>query len=174
MRLLNRKKRARRSSSKSRGVLRLALGAALAYFFDPDRGRSRRAQLQQRIAGLARRVPRRAGRAGRRVAAEAYGAKQKVTHLGSEQPPESDEVLKAKIESEVFAGDKYSKGKVAVNVEQGVAVLRGELEDDKIAALEQDVRKVTGVVDVTNLVHPPGQPAPNKEAAREASKRRPS
>jgi len=100
--------------------------------------------------------------------------KQKVTHLGSEQPPESDEALKAKIESEVFAGDKYPKGKIVVNVEQGVAVLRGELEeDDKIAALEQDVRKVTGVVDVTNLVHVPGQPAPNKEAAREASKRRP-
>ncbi len=172
MGLLSRKKSSRKPPRR-RGVFIAATSAVFMYYFDPDRGRSRRAQLQQRAGGLLRRVPRRAGREARRVGAQAYGVKQQVAHVGSEQPPESGEVLKDKVQSEVFAGDKYPKGKINVNVENGVVVLRGELDEaGKIAELEQDVRTVTGVVDVQNLVHLPGESAPNKEAAEEASKRR--
>lgn len=171
MGLLNRKKKARKPPRR-RGVFIAATTAALTYFFDPDRGRSRRAQLAQRMGGLLRRLPRRASREARRVGAQAYGVKQKVATVGSEQPPESDEVLKDKVESEVFGGDKYPKGKISVNVENGTVVLRGELEEEGlISDLEQDVRKVTGVVDVQNLLHLPGQSPPNKAAAEEASKR---
>jgi osmotically-inducible protein OsmY len=68
----------------------------------------------------------------------------------------------------VLGGGKYPKGKVAINVERGVAVLRGELDSrDQIDRLEQDVRKVTGVLDVDNHLHLPGEPPPNKRDAME-------
>jgi len=148
-----------------------ATAAVVAYFFDPDRGRARRSRTRQRIDAIARRILRKTEKAGRLVGAQAYGATQKLIHAGSERPPENDVVLKEKVESEVLGQDKHAKAKINVNVAQGVVSLRGELDSEKkIAELVQDVRKVKGVVDVENLVHLPGRPAPNKQPARQASK----
>jgi osmotically-inducible protein OsmY len=62
------------------------------------------------------------------------------------------------------------KGKVLVNVEEGVVVLRGELDKwGAIDRVEAETRKIPGVVDVRNLIHVPNEPAPNKTSARAAS-----
>jgi hypothetical protein len=39
-------------------------------------------------------------------------------------------------------------------------------------SIEQEVRKITGVIEVSNLLHVPGETPPNKEAALDASKRK--
>ena len=140
--------------------------AALTYFFDPQNGARRRNMARDRFLGFFRQGGRTAGRAGRAVAAEAYGLKQKATHLREEEKPQPDDVtLARKVESEIFRDAEVPKGQINVNAEAGVVYLRGEIDDpDLIKDLEKAARKVQGVVEVENLLHAPGAPAPTKES----------
>jgi osmotically-inducible protein OsmY len=137
-----------------------ALGAALAYFFDPDNGRKRRNEAIKRAA----KAFRQSGRKGQAVAAQAQGLKQKATHLKEQDKPQPDDVtLARKVESEIFRGADVPKGRINVNVEDGVVYLRGELEQpDLIEDLGVQARKVQGVLAVENLLHVPGEEAPTK------------
>jgi BON domain len=139
-----------------------AIGAALAYFFDPDNGKSRRKVTLDRLAGLFRRHGRRLARG---VTSEAYGLKQKATHLREERKPRPDDVtLARKVETEIFRGAEVPKGKIDVNAEGGKVVLRGEADSpEMIEELVGKARKVHGVQDVENLLHTPGEPAPMHE-----------
>ena len=140
-----------------------AVGAALAYLFDPDRGKARRNVLVDRTTAVFRRTGRRAERLSRRVGAGAYGLRQKATHIGSERPPENDQTLTDKVRSEVFTPRGFPKDRVVVNAENGVVFLRGEVDHpEQIEEIEREVRGIVGVVDVKNLLHLPGVPAPNK------------
>lgn len=143
-----------------------AFGAALTYFFDPQNGKRRRKMLVDRTGGVFRRGGRRAERAGRMVAAEAYGLKQKATHLREEEKAEPDDVtLARKVETQLFRPADAPKGQVDINVENGVVYLRGEVERPEIIEdLEKNARKVKGVREVENLLHLPGTPAPTKES----------
>ncbi len=141
-----------------------AIGAALAYFFDPQNGKRRRSMTRDRTAGFFRGTGRRAGRVGRGVAGEAYGVSQKVQHL-KEEPKDFDDVtLARKVETELFRPADVPKGKINVNVANGVVVLRGEAATpDMIDDLVDRARDVQGVRDVENLLHLPGTPAPMHE-----------
>jgi osmotically-inducible protein OsmY len=145
-----------------------ALGMLLALLLDPRNGKRRRRQLRDRTAGLLRRGVRRGERLGRGVAAEAYGVKQKATHL-REQPKEqpNDATLAAKVRSEVFRGADMPKGAVDVNAENGIVILRGQVDrPELIDDLERKVRRVQGVHGVENLLHLPGTEAPMHAAHR--------
>jgi len=147
-----------------RGKLRFAaLGAALAYFFDPENGKRRRKVTTDRIAGLARRHGRRLGRG---MASEAYGLKQKATHLKEEPKPQPDDVtLARKVETEIFRGPEIPKGKINVNAENGIVVLRGEAETpEMIEDLARKASEVQGVRDVENLLHVPGALPPARKS----------
>jgi osmotically-inducible protein OsmY len=137
-----------------------AIGAALAYFFDPDNGRRRR-KLAVDKAG---RYLRKAGQQAQGVAAQAEGLKQKATHLSEQEKPQPDDVtLARKVESEIFRDADVPKGQINVNVEDGVVYLRGEIgQPDLIKDLESQARKVQGVLGVENLLHAPGQEVPAK------------
>ena len=141
-----------------------ALGALLAYFFDPTSGAHRRHTLRDRTTGFFRSSARQAARTGRGVAAEAYGVSQKVQHLKEEPKDFDDATLADKIRSEVFRPADVPKGQINVNVQDGVVQLRGEvLRRDLIDDLVKRTRKVQGVRDVENLLHLPGTPAPMHE-----------
>jgi osmotically-inducible protein OsmY len=74
-----------------------------------------------------------------------------------------DQTLVDRVESEIFRNRKEAKGKVNINAEEGVVVLRGELESqDMIEDLVNAVREVDGVRNVENLLHTPGTEAPVK------------
>jgi osmotically-inducible protein OsmY len=135
-----------------------ALGAGLAYFFDPQSGKRRRKTTLDRTAGFFRHGGRRAERAGRTVASEAYGLKQKATHLREEAKPQPDDTtLARKVESEIFREPDMPKGQINVNAESGVVYLRGEVQRaELIADLENAARKVQGVREVENFLHLPG------------------
>jgi osmotically-inducible protein OsmY len=137
-----------------------AIGAALAYFFDPDNGRKRRKEAIKRAA----KTFRQAGRKGQAVAGQAQGLKEKATHRSEREKPQPDDVtLTRKVESEIFRGADVPKGQINVNVEDGVVYLRGELEQhDLIEDLGVQARKVQGVLGVENLLHVPGEEAPAK------------
>jgi osmotically-inducible protein OsmY len=139
-----------------------ALGALLSFFLDPQGGRRRRHQVWFRTAGLVRHGVRRARHAARGVAAEAYGVRQKAMHLHEEpkgQP--NDATLAAKVESEVLRDADMPKGRINVNAENGIVVLRGQVESPElIDELVARTRKVHGVQGVENLLHLPGTEAP--------------
>ena len=136
-----------------------ALGAA--WFMDPQSGRRRRAMLRDRVAAFFRRSARSGGRAARGVASEAYGLKQKATHLHEEPKDFDDQTLKAKVETELFRGPDAPKGQVNVNAQHGVVQLRGQVDSPElIDELVARTRSVQGVREVENLLHLPGATAP--------------
>ena len=125
-----------------RFVLGGAVGAALAYLFDPDNGRKRRKE------GIKRTTK----------------AFRKATHLREQEKAQPDDVtLARKVESKIFRDADVPKGQINVNVEDGVVYLRGELEQpDLIEDLGTQARKVKGVRAVENLLHVLGEEAPTK------------
>ena len=137
------------------------VGAALAYLFDPQSGRRRRAMLRDRSTAFARQGGRKTARASRAVAAEAYGVSQKVQHLKEEPKEYDDATLAQKVQSEIFRDADVPKGQINVNAEDGIVVLRGEVDGPELMEeLVARTRKVQGVRDVQNLLHLPGTPAP--------------
>jgi osmotically-inducible protein OsmY len=137
------------------------------YLFDPRMGRTRRAKLQQRLTGLVRRGAREAERKVEYARGQAEG----IRHAGSSgSAPENDPALTAKVESEVLSRWNYPKGRISVNSVDGIVELRGVCEtQEQIDELEQEVRKVTGVLDVHNYLHLPNTPAPNKQDSLDAT-----
>ncbi len=159
-------------TSKKKLAAAAAFGAAATYFFDPDRGRTRRVRAKDRTLATFRRIGRRTQRLGRATGAETYGLWQKATHRQPADPEPDDATLAHKVESEIFADPAIPKGKININAEDGVVVLRGELDDPKqLDALEDTVRKIHGVAGVRNLLHLQGEHAPNKAAARQTTTR---
>lgn len=134
-----------------------ALGWLAGFFFDKDQGRRRRHLAVDRSGGFLRRRMRGAARAGRAVKANAYGIRQKATHLHEEPKPQpNDATLKAKVESELFRPADIPKGKIDVNAEDGVVYLRGEADTpEMISQLVERTRKIQGVREVESLLHLP-------------------
>lgn len=147
--------------------------AAVMYFFDPRMGKTRRTQFAEQVGGMFRKVSREAEQRGRYISGRVEGLQHAVkTAGGSEEPPANDATLADKVESEIVTRLDYPKGSINVNAEEGVVYLRGQVENpDQINDIEKEVRKLAGVRDVANLLHLPGQPAPNVEEAIRASHR---
>src|SRR5918999_1660898 len=155
--------------SGSRVLLLVGASVAAAYFLDPSRGKERRARIQQRVGGMLRRGSDRASSKSQFLAGKTRGVKEQLTGSGREEVP-NDQTLAAKVQSEVLGGSTYPKGKVNVTVEGGIVTLRGEVDSaDQAASLEQEVRKVNGVIDVRSFLHLPGEIPPNKAEAMDKS-----
>jgi osmotically-inducible protein OsmY len=136
-----------------------AIGAALAYFFDPNSGRRRR----KIVADKAGKYFRQAGRRARGVGAQAQGLKAQTTRREEQEKSQPDDVtLARKVETEIFRDADVPKGQINVNAEDGVVFLRGEVEPDLIEELAARARSVQGVLGVENLLHAPGEEAPAK------------
>jgi osmotically-inducible protein OsmY len=132
----------------------MGLGALIAYFFDPQSGRSRRAEARQRIPAVLRRTSAKAGQAGKAASSQATAAKAKATHRKEAEKPQPDDVtLARKVETEIFRDADVPKGKINVNAENGKVVLRGEVKEPSlIDDLEKRTKKIQGVREVENLL----------------------
>jgi osmotically-inducible protein OsmY len=74
-----------------------------------------------------------------------------------------DKTLAHKVETEIFRSADAPKGDVSVDVQHGVAHLRGEVADEQwITRFGEEAEKVDGVKGVENLLHRPGTPAPDR------------
>jgi hypothetical protein len=112
--------------------------------------------------GLALAPVRLAGRVAAAVAREATGG-------GEPEPPPrppkdlDDVAIARKVESAIFRSRTVAKGKVDVNVADGVVWLRGEVKTpDLVRQLEAKAREVPEVKGVENLLHLPKTPAPSR------------
>jgi hypothetical protein len=142
-------------------------GAGLALLLDPARGRTRRARLADQAAATVRRGVRTAEHTGRRIRSEVSGRVAAMQHAGDEGDPFPDDVTLAdRVQSELFRDPSVPKGQLNVNVERGIVVLRGEVPDDAMRGeLVSRVERMTGVWAVRNLLHLPGETAPQDTVA---------
>jgi hypothetical protein len=139
-------------------------GAAAAYLLDKDAGNRRRSFMRDKAARFAREGGGTVQGAAQAVGAQATQMAARTQHAatGGDSAPEDDQTLKAKVESEIFRPADAPKGAVSVMVVEGIVELRGEVADQADAeALVSAARKVTGVRDVRNLMHLPGETPPN-------------
>lgn len=147
-----------------------AAGAAAAgYFLDPDQGRGRRLRLEASASHVARGFVR---RLGRRVAYMRRSAHLRRLHLEHGFPPKpvDGRTLLDRVESELFTDPRIPHGRLSLEVEGSVVVIRGALDSaGDMRMVERAVRGIPGVYSVRSFLHVTGTPAPNKIAALEAS-----
>ena len=140
-----------------------ALGAAASYFLDPQRGRARRTRARAQLDAMLRR-----GRVGLEQRT-GYGGNGTGTGAGRPDrsyadPVADDLTVLSRFESEVMGRPGFPKGRVNANVVDGRLMLRGELEsEDQIRSLVEAASGVRGVVEVVNLLHLSGTPAPHED-----------
>lgn len=138
----------------------IGLGAAAAHLLDPDQGRARRARYADQAAAGARRLAHRARQIGRLQAGRLAGVVEQLRHRADAPPMLDDASLAMKVETELFRDPAVPKGAINVNVERGVAVLRGEVADKKLKERIQDLaRRIEGVEGVRSLLRVAAEPA---------------
>jgi osmotically-inducible protein OsmY len=143
-------------------LLGAAAGAAAAHFLDRDSGAQRRNQLRDRAMSKARAGKDQAATTAGQAAGKAKGAVATATPSGDRIEDVDDVTLARKVETEIFRDPDAPKGAVSVDVQAGVANLRGEVDDEGwIAKLADEAAKVDGIKGVNNLMHRPGTPAPS-------------
>lgn len=146
-----------------------ATGAALMYFFDPDRGEGRRAVARDRFNSMVRRGAINVERQARYREGQVEGLVHEVSSRGHEGPPVDDIALKDRVESEVFGRRGFPKGRINAEVVNGAVRLNGELDSpSEIDEVVDEVKSVDGVRAVESYLHVKGTPAPNKAEARRA------
>ncbi|MGH2679765.1 MAG: BON domain-containing protein [Actinomycetota bacterium] len=154
-----------------RGFIKGALiGAAGVYLLDPISGKGRRAKMRDQALAIARRSRDRAGKLSRHGGNVVEGKVHGMTGVvGTSDRSLDDATVADRVRSEVLGKPDLGASGLVVDVQEGVAHLRGELDDsstiDRVVAL---TRAVPGVRDVENLIHEPGSSAPNKVSARSA------
>jgi len=138
-----------------------AVGAAAAYYFDPQGGAKRRNEARDKAMSSAKSTASDAAGATKQAAQAAKGKATSAAPSVGKTEPLDDATLARKVETEIFRDADAPKGQVDVNSENGVVFLRGELEDASwIERLETTAGQVDGVQAVVNLLHRPGTEAP--------------
>ena len=143
----------------------VVIGALLAFLFDPRLGHRRRRYLRDRLTGTARRRVRRSHRFARMLGAYGRGYGARLFHRRPADRSQPDDVTLAhKVETELFRPADVPKGQININVQHGIVQLRGEVpEPEMINDLAEKARHIAGVLEVENLLHLPGTPAPMHE-----------
>jgi hypothetical protein len=139
-------------------------GAAAAYFLDNQSGNRRRKLMTDKAARFKREGTGTVQGAAQAAGAQAKGMAAKAQHVatGGDSAPGDDNTLKNKVQSEIFRDADAPKGTVEVTVVNGIVELRGQVDDASQAeALELKTRMVSGVRDVRNMLHLPGETPPN-------------
>ena len=155
------------SNSKTAGMgffwVSAILGAALAYFLDPQNGTRRRNTMMQQLGGLIGGFGGNSQTAMRYVAGKTYGVVQETVPHPRDNPNPDDQTLRDRVESEVLRNPKWKQSDVIFNVVNGSVELRGELQTPQdIDDLINTVKSVPDVKGVNSYLHLPHTVAPNK------------
>jgi osmotically-inducible protein OsmY len=141
----------------------VGIGAAAAHFLDPQSGRRRRHEMRDQAVSKAHHTASHAVSTAHYAAGRAKGVAHTVTPGPTRLEDPDDVTLARKVETEIFRAPDAPKGDVSVDVQRGVAHLRGEVADERwITRLGEDAEKVDGIKGVENLLHRPGTPAPER------------
>jgi osmotically-inducible protein OsmY len=132
-------------------ALGAAAGAAAARFLTPSTGR--------KAASAASTAASAASTQAHHATNKMKGVANAVTP--SKHEPMDDMTLADRVRSEIFRPADAPKGDVSVDVQDGVAYLRGEVPTAEwVERFGSEARKVSGISGVKNLLHTPGTPIP--------------
>ena len=122
--------------------------AIVAYLFDRDRGKGRRAQLLDQTKSRVRRV----AEAARQQAEYQSNRIEGLTHqfkAGESADDLDDATIRQKVKSEVMGPAELSN--IEVDVRNGVVTLSGDLEDSQYRDLMKKIMKISGVQAVDQM-----------------------
>lgn len=124
----------------------VGVGSALvAYLFDPDRGKGRRARLNDQTRSRFRKVQ---AAARQQIKFQS----NRLSGLAHELKPDSpsfdldDDLIRQKIRSEVMGPAQLAN--VEIDVREGKVTISGDLEDSQYHRLVREIEKVAGVESV--------------------------
>jgi gas vesicle protein len=142
------------------------VGAATAYFFDPELGPGRRARLQDEVGARLREGRRSVDRAARQLQDRTRGA---VAQLESSGRPDDDLTVLSRVESAILGLPGLPRGAVDVEVVDGGLVLRGEVaSEEQERELVETATHVQGVRTVRSQLRLPDAGAPDQAPASDA------
>ncbi len=150
-----------------------AVGAAMGYLLDPDRGRSRRAEAADRLGAYSRRLSRSLRGVTQDMRARSAGIQAEMRRSEWTQPVD-DVTLAHKVESELFRDPSIPKGRMNINAENGAVILRGQVDSaDEIEQIMAATLAIDGVRTVRSLLRTPNDQGLS-DAPRELVRTRPS
>jgi hypothetical protein len=126
------------------------VGAALMYFFDPDRGKRRRAKVLDKATHLKRAVSDAAGKTQRDVHNRIVGVIAETEALFHCEKV-SDEVLEARVRSKLGRVVSHPHA-VKVKVVDGLITLSGPILAHEVLPLCEAVISINGVRNIENLL----------------------
>jgi hypothetical protein len=134
-----------------RSTSAFVMGAGTAYFFDPRLGRRRRSLIRDRTLGFLRRTKRVGAGKVKLVGGQARGFLTLLRRVRRRsRVAMDDQTVTQRIRSDAFRDVGVSTRDVDVEVEDGLARLRGSIDSISLAEeLVTRVRKVPGVRDVS-------------------------
>jgi HSP20 family molecular chaperone IbpA len=142
------------------------VGAAAAYFFDPELGPARRARLQDELGARLREGRRTLEGAAQQLQDRTWGA---VAPLEASPRADDDLTVLSRVESILFGMPGFPKGAIDAEVVGGRLVLRGEVASEEQAReIVEAASRIQGVAAVESMLHTPDAEAPNKSSARHA------
>lgn len=155
-------------NNKTAIVGAVGLGAALMYFFDPDRGRRRRAMVRDKVEAAGNQAANYAEKMGRDIGNRAYGMMSETKSIlrGEEV---SDSVLVDRVRAKL---GRYSVhlGAIDVQANDGTVTLTGPIVAEEMPRVLRATRFVRGVKAVDNQLSvqaeaagepsSPGEPQP--------------
>lgn len=146
------------------------LGAAIAYFLDPNSGAGRRNKTLDQLTSLFRQGTKKASKKAAFVTQQGTGMMRQFGSQQHDNDNPDDNTLRDRVESEIFADTETGRENININVVDGTVTVRGEQPTQTaIDALIARIKGVRGVKGVESYLHLPGTPAPNKESAIQAS-----
>jgi osmotically-inducible protein OsmY len=150
-----------------------AAGAAAAHFLDPDSGGRRRAVARDKAFSTAKQGASTVQSQAKHAAGQAKGAAAEAVPTPTRVQDADDVTLARKVETEIFRDADAPKGGVSVDVQAGVAYLRGTVDDASwIERFGEAAKQVDGVQGVKNLLHATGTPTPAAEPRGAVEERR--
>lgn len=120
------------------------IGASLMYFFDPRRGRARRARIADLATHLRRVEQRLVGKATRDAAHRARGLVQRVSYARGSGAHTDDAVLEARVRARLGRVISHP-GAIDLSIKDGKVVLRGAVLAQEASRAARAVGRVPGV-----------------------------
>ena len=134
--------------NKKAALVGVGVGAALMYFFDPDRGRRRRALVRDKVEAAGNKANLYAEKMGRDIRNRAYGMVEETKALFRHEEV-TDDVLTDRVRAKLGRYHVHI-GAIEVRAHDGVVTLTGPILADELPTVLRAARFVRGVKDVDN------------------------
>ena len=126
-----------------------SLGAGLMYFFDPDRGRRRRALMRDKGIRWSRKTREFAGSTSRDMQNRAQGMGAALKSWIRPMPRVPDRVLGERVRATIGQCSRHSSA-IDVHATDGSVILSGPVLEDEFGAICNAVARIPGVTQIFN------------------------